>query len=221
MVLERLDYGAQRLVLVLCLPLVDGVFATLLVTGAVETFSDVVAVALTIFAGAGSLAVLYAHAETVAEARGMVLQAAPLLLAGAVLVAVVAPVFGQVFHVGRLQLAAGLALLVIAATLAGVDVDDAFTVPGIIVTGFVLSVRDPGALVLTADYVAPALGTALVAIAGLFAAASIDQSRLDIGTIKMGGAAVLVTIALSLFGVNVPSELGLAVLALSLVASVR
>ncbi|MFB6077340.1 MAG: hypothetical protein ABEK12_04385, partial [Candidatus Nanohaloarchaea archaeon] len=64
MVLDHLDDGAQRLVLVLCLPLVDGVFATLLVTGALKTFADVVAVALTIFAGAGSLAVLYSHAAT-------------------------------------------------------------------------------------------------------------------------------------------------------------
>lgn len=221
MVLERFTDGAQRLVLVLCLPLVDGVFATLLVTGTVETFSDVVAVALTLFAGAGSLAVLYSHAETAAEARGMVVQAAPLLLVGAVLVAVVAPVFGQVFHVHRLQLAAGLALLVIAANLADLDVGDTFTVPAIVVTGFVLSVKNPGALAFTLDYVAPAVGTALVALAGLFAAASIDPGRLDLGTIKVGGAAVLITIALSLFGLNVPSEIGLAVLAASLVASAR
>lgn len=219
MVLDLLDDGAKRLVLVLCLPLVDGVFATLLVTGAVETFSDVVAVALTLFAGAGSVAVLYSHAESVAHARRMVLQATAVLLVGAVAVALVAPVFEQVFNIHRLRVAAGIALLIIAGQLADIDLSDTFTVPGIILTGFALSVQDPGALQLTTAYVAPALGTALVAAAGLYLAAGLDRGRLTLGYVQKGGATVLALIALSLFGVNVPTELGLAVLAVSLAVS--
>lgn len=221
MVLDSLDDGAKRLVLVLCLPLVDGVFATLLVTGAVETFSDIVAVALTVFTGAGSIAVLYAHAESVAEARRTVRRAAPFLVGGAVAVAVVAPVFEQLFHVHRLRYAAGIALLVIAAQLVEIDLADTFTVPGIILTGFALSVRQPDALRLTATYVAPAIGTALVAVAGLYLAASIDRSRMTLAYVRRGGAAALAIIALSLFGVRLPTELGLVVLAASLLVSVH
>jgi hypothetical protein len=35
------EEGSRRLLFILCLPFLDGVFATLLVTGAVETFSQV------------------------------------------------------------------------------------------------------------------------------------------------------------------------------------
>lgn len=221
MFLDALDDGAKRLVLVLCLPLVDGVFATLLVTGAVGTFSDVVAVALTIFAGAGSLAVLYSHAETVKEARRMVLQAAPILVTGALLVALVAPVFEQLFHVTRLRYAAGMALLVIAGQLLDLDLADRFTVPAIIVTGFALSVQNPAALHLSTAYLLPAGITALVAVFALLAAASVDQDRFSLGEIRLGGALVLGLIALSQFGMNVPAEVGLGVLALAIAASAR
>lgn len=220
MVLDYLDDGAQRLLLVLCLPLVDGVFATLLVTGAVATFSDIVAVALTLFTGAGSIAVLYSHAETVDEARRMVRQVLPFLLGGAVVVGLVAPVFAQVFYVSRLQYAAGLALLAIAANLLDITGADRFTVPGIILTGLLLSLRNPGALTVTTAYLLPAVGTAALAAAVLYLAASVEQEYLTPHYLKKGAAAVLATIALSLFGLDIPSEVGLAVLAVFLVASV-
>ncbi len=221
MVLDYLDDGAQRLLMVLCLPLIDGVFATLLVTGAVGTFSDVVLVALTVFTGAGSLAVLYSHAESVHEARRVVLQVVPFLLAGAVIVGLIAPVFAQVFYVSRLQYAAGLALLAIAASLLEMDVADRFAVPGIIVTGLLLSVKNPGALSVTYTYLVPAVGTAALAAAALFLAASIDQDYLTPHYLKKGAAGVLAILALSLFGLDIPSEVGLAVLAAAVVASVR
>lgn len=220
MVLDYLDDGAQRLVLVLCLPLVDGVFATLLVTGAVETFSDFVAVALTVFTGAGSLAVLYSYSETVDHAKRMVVQVAPLLLAGAVVVALVAPVFSQMFYVSRLRYAAGLALLVIAGRLAGIEVEDQFTVPAVLLTGFVLSLRNPGVLALNYSYVFPALATAGLALLALLLAAHFPQKKLSLRYIRKGGSLVLLTIALSLFGLEIPSEAGLAVLAVAIIASV-
>ncbi|MFB6166746.1 MAG: DUF5794 domain-containing protein [Candidatus Nanohaloarchaea archaeon] len=221
MVLDYLDDGAQRLVLVLCLPLVDGVFATLLVTGAVETFSDFVAISLTIFSGAGSVAVLYSHSETRNEARRMVMQAAPILIAGSLAVAMVAPVFDQVFHVSRLRYAAGLALLVIAANLVDLEISDKFTVPAILLTGFMLSVRNPSALGITYSYVVPALATSSLAVAGLLVAASVPQERLSIRYLQGGGSLVLLTIAASLFGVEMPSGVSLTVLAAAIIASVR
>lgn len=215
------DEGVRRLVFVLCLPLIDGVFATLLITGALQTFSDVVAVALTIFAGAGSLAVLYTHAENRADARRMVRQAAPVLLAGAALVAVVAPVFENLFYTARLQYAAGLVILVIAAKLAEVRFAEHFSTPAVILTGLVLSVQNPEALQLSLAYVAPALGTAAVALAGLYAAAYIPHDRLSLREVRRGGAFALVTVALSQFGVHVPSGVGIAGFAAALVIAAR
>ncbi|MFB6077341.1 MAG: DUF5794 domain-containing protein, partial [Candidatus Nanohaloarchaea archaeon] len=148
-------------------------------------------------------------------ARRMVLQAAPVLLVGVFVVALVAPVFADVFAVSRLRLAAGLALLVIAGQLADIDLADRFTVPAVILTGLVVSINQPGALAVSFRYVLPALAAATVALLGLYGAASLHTDRLDLRYIRSGGAVVLCTIALSQFGLHVPSELGLAVFALS------
>lgn len=215
------DEGTRRLIFILCLPLVDGVFATLLVTGAISTFSDVIAIALTIFTGAGALAVLYSHAETRREARRMVLRAAPVLLLGAAAVALVAPVFQQVFYVERLQYAAGLALLVIAGHLMDLEIVEKLSVPAIILTGLVLSVRNPGALTFSLGYMAPAVGTALVSIAGLYAASYLARRGMNLLYVRRGGAMVLMMIAASQFGYDMPSELGLVVFAASIVVSLR
>lgn len=215
------DEGTRRLVFILCLPLVDGVFATLLVTGAVSTFSDIIAVALTIFTGAGALAVLYSCSGSREEARRMVLRASVPLLMGAVAVAMVAPVFEQLFYVERLQYAAGLALLVIAGHLADLEFADKLSVPAVILTGLVLSVKNPGVLVFSPEYIMPAVSTALIAIGGLYAAASLSQDRMSLIYVRRGGALVLLMISASLFGYELPSELGLAVFALSVFVSLR
>lgn len=217
MVLDQWNDGAKRLVMILCLPLVDGVFATLLVTGAVKTFSDVVAVALTVFTGAGALAVLYAHSESRADARQMVTRAASVLLVGVAVVAVIAPVFDDVFYLERLRYAAGLALLVIAAKIGEFRYADRFSTPAILLTGFVLSVKNPEALTFSLNYVAPAMVTALVAAGGLYAATYIRPEQLTLDYVRRGGAAAIVAIALSQFGMHVPSEVGLAVFGGSLV----
>lgn len=232
MVLERLSDGASRhllvpdqdarkLIFILCLPLVDGVFATLLVTGAVETFSDVVAVALTIFTGAGALAVLYSCSENRRQATHTVLQTAPYLVLGALAVSLVAPIFEQLFFIERLRYAAGLALMTIAVKMGGLDVGEWLSVPAILITGMMLSLKNPGSLALSVEYILPALGTAVVALATLFLASRLDTSKLDLKYIRKGGALVLVSIALSMYGLSIPSEAGLAVFALSVFASYR
>lgn len=219
MVLEQLDDGAQRLLLVLCLPLIDGVFATLLVTGAVSTFSDIVSIALTIFTGAGALAVLYSESETRGEALSLVNQVAPVVLLGALVVGLIAPVFDQIFYVSRLKYAAGLALLAISGKLADVSLAEKFSVPAIIVTGMVLSFRSVSSLSLSLEYVLPALLTSGTAIAALYLASRVQRESLSLRYIRGGGAVVLTVISASLFGYNVPSHLSLAVFMFSVVLS--
>lgn len=219
MVLEKIDDGAQRLLLVLCLPLIDGVFATLLVTGAVSTFSDIIAVGLTIFTGAGALAVLYSESENRQEAISMVNQVAPVLLIGALLVALIAPVFDQIFHVSRLKYAAGLALLTISAKLVDIELAEKFSVPAIIVTGMFLSLKSGAALSMSLQYVLPALLTSSAAIGGLYLASYVSREKLSLKYIRGGGAVVLAVISASLFGYNVPSHLGLALFMFSVALS--
>ena len=219
--LELYDEDTRRLITILSLPLIDGVFPTLLVSGALATFSDLLMVSLTIFAGAGALAILYSSSENSREARRMVLKSAPVLVTGAVVVSLIAPVFEQMFSVAMMQTVAGLALLSIALNMFGVEKASNFPVPAIILTGLMLSYRGPESIVFTLEYLQPAVITSLMAVSALYIASSIDHSLLNIDTIKTGGATVIALIAFSQLGVPVPENTPLFVLASSLLVSYR
>lgn len=230
MVLERLNPGAPRQLLddssrkmafILCLPLIDGVFATLLVTGAVNTFSQMLNIAITIFTGAGALAVLYSEASNRKEAVQMVNNVIPVLLAGVIAVALIAPIFEQLFRTELLKYAAGLAISSIALQLADIEIAERIPPTAVILTGLLLSYQGPVNLVLTLEYVLPALGTALIAITGLYLATGLKKYGMNLQYIRYGGSAVLGIIAMSLFGLNVPENIGPFVFMLSVLVSLR
>jgi hypothetical protein len=230
MVLERLNPGAPRqllddssrkLAFILCLPLIDGVFATLLVTGAVNTFSQMLNIAITIFTGAGALAVLYSEASNRKEAVQMVNNVILVLLAGVIAVALIAPIFEQLFRTELLKYAAGLAISSIALQLADIEIAERIPPTAVILTGLVLSYQGPVNLVLTLEYVLPALGTALIAITGLYLATGLKKYGMNLQYIRYGGSAVLGIIAMSLFGLNVPENIGPFVFMLSVLVSLR
>jgi hypothetical protein len=230
MVLERLNPGAPRqllddssrkLAFILCLPLIDGVFATLLVTGAVNTFSQMLNIAITIFTGAGALAVLYSEASNRKEAVQMVNNVILVLLAGVIAVALIAPIFEQLFRTELLKYAAGLAISSIALQLADIEIAERIPPTAVILTGLVLSYQGPVNLVLTLEYVLPALGTALIAITGLYLATGLKKYGMNLQYIRYGGSAVLGIIAMSLFGLNVPENIGPFVFMVSVLVSLR
>ena len=230
MVLERLNPGAPRqllddssrkLAFILCLPLIDGVFATLLVTGAVNTFSQMLNIAITIFTGAGALAVLYSEASNRKEAVQMVNNVIPVLLAGVIAVALIAPIFEQLFRTELLKYAAGLAISSIALQLADIEIAERIPPTAVILTGLLLSYQGPVNLVLTVEYVLPALGTALIAITGLYLATGLKKYGMNLQYIRYGGSAVLGIIAMSLFGLNVPENIGPFVFMVSVLVSLR
>jgi hypothetical protein len=191
------------------------------VTGAVQTFSEILTVALTIFTGAGALAILYSESGSREEAQKMVKQVAPYLVSGALIVALVAPVFEQIFYLSRLRYAAAIAVLVIALKISEVDIAEKFTVPSIIVTGMALSLKQPASIAITSGYVAPALLTVATALLVLYAATYLDPERLNLDIIRGAGTLVLILVSLSLLGLNIPSHLSLAVLSTAVAAASR
>jgi len=120
-----------------------------------------------------------------------------------------------------MQTVAGLALLVISGKMLEIDLVDVLSVPAVILTGLVLSIKNPGAMSLTLQYIMPAVGTAVTATAFLYTASYLDRDLLDLRQIQRGGGLVLGIIALSMFGVEIPSNLGLAVFAVSLAYSYK
>lgn len=218
MVLEQLKAGAPRHVLeddgsrelafILCLPLIDGVFATLLVTGAVSTFSQMINVAVTIFAGAGALAVLYSESESRQEAIQMINNVMPIVLTGALIVALIAPIFQNLFATELLKYAAALAVISISLQLAEIDIGDRLPPTAIILTGLILSYQGISSFTLTLAYVQPALVTVALASIGLYMATLLKKYSMNLTYVRYGGSVVLLLIGLSLLGLNIPQEAG-------------
>lgn len=218
--LPGFDQGTQQLVYILCLPLIDGVFASMLVSGAITTFSDIVAASLTLFSGAGALAVLYSNSENVSEARRSVLRAAPVLVIGSVLVGLIAPIYAEVFKISLLKYATGLALLSIAADIADLGVAEKIPPHAVIITGMMLSLQTPASINLTVSYLPEAGMTSLIALVSLYAASSLKRYDLNLRMVRIGGASALAIIATSMFS-SVPSEPSLLVLGVSFAASMK
>lgn len=233
MTLDSLTDGAQRqlqgymdsptksLVTILCLPLVDGVFVTMLAGGSLQSLTDIFSIALTIFAGAGALAVLYSTTESSREARITVLKAAPILVLGALAVSLIAPVYSQLVNVQMMEQVAGLALLAIAGKMYGVSRFEDVSVPVIVITGLVVSFQNPSSLALTLSYVQEALFTVLTALTVLMAATFVGRDLIRLSAFRKGASAVLVGLALPMFGFSVPQNTAILLLLASLFYSLE
>ncbi|EHK02519.1 hypothetical protein HRED_04193, partial [Candidatus Haloredivivus sp. G17] len=162
---------------------------------------------------------LYSEASNRKEAVQMVNNVIPVLLAGVIAVALIAPIFEQLFRTELLKYAAGLAISSIALQLADIEIAERIPPTAVILTGLVLSYQGPVNLVLTLEYVLPALGTALIAITGLYLATGLKKYGMNLQYIRYGGSAVLGIIAMSLFGLNVPENIGPFVFMVSVLVS--
>ncbi len=233
MTLDSLTDGAQRqlhgymdsptksLVTILCLPLVDGVFVTMLVGESLQGLTDILSIALTIFAGAGALAVLYSTTDSSKEARITVLKAAPVLILGALSISLIAPVYSQMVNVQMMEQVAGLALLAIAGKMYGISRVEDVSVPVIVITGLVVSFQNPSSLALTLSYVQEALFTVLTALTVLMAATFVDRDLIRLSGFRKGASAVLVSLALPMFGIGLPQNTAILMLLASLVYSLE
>lgn len=218
--LQAYDEGTRQLVYILCLPLVDGVFASLLVSGAITTFSELMATSLTVFSGAGALAVLYSNSENASEAKSMVVKTAPFLIGGAFVVGLVAPIYAEMFNLSLLKYATGLTLMAIAAQIVDLPYSDLVPPQAVILTGMVLSLKKPSAFRFGFSYLPEAIVTVSVSLLVLYAASCLSRLDLNMKYIRMGGASALTVLGLSIF-VQVPSNSSLVLMAFSFLASLR
>ncbi len=214
------DQGTLQLIYILCLPLVDGVFASILVSGAIPTFSDMLAPSLTVFSGAGALAVLYSNSIAVREAKRLVLKAAPVLMAGAVLVGLMAPLYSDLFDNSILKYASGLTLLLISAKILHIGIADQMPPNTIMLTGMALSFQITASLSLSLAYLPKAAVTCILALFTLYSDSYLEKYDLNLKLVRLGGAAALSIIGASMF-LPVPSEPSLLILAASFATSLK
>ncbi|MFB6241258.1 MAG: DUF5794 domain-containing protein [Candidatus Nanosalina sp.] len=215
----EIDEGTKQLLTVAGLPLVDGVFATLLATNSVSGISRALTIALTIFAGAGSLAVLFSNSSSCREARRMVLKAAPFLLTGGALVGLIAPVFSELFYLSRLQYVTGAVLMLIAFKLAEFSFAERIKTHWILVPGMILSVQSLSGLSFSLRYVVPALQVVGASVAVLYCFSFLRGFDLNLLVIRSGSALILGLFSASMFGLQIPSSAGLVLFSLSFIGS--
>ena len=212
--LEQQVGGATKLLAtVMLLPLADGIFAALVLSGALDTVVGIVQVGLLVFGGSATLAVILAEMD-----RGMVQQATSVLLVGvpliviAVVEAAFAPTIASVLDTVIFERFAAVVIVAIAAKTASATIGEYFPRPSIIVVlGLVASLDPAGAAIaMTPDTElmlrAGAAGFVGVGFAmGVVVLRPYIEGLVDIDRFRFGTAIALGTLAFSVIGL-IPSN---------------
>src|SRR6056297_1846595 len=146
--LEQQVGGATKLLAtVMLLPLVDGIFAALVLAGGLETWTGVAQVGLLVFGGSATLAVILAEMdENPREQVASVLVVGIPLIVVAAAEAALAPTIETIVDVPTFERFAALVILAIAAKTASSTIGEYLPSPGVIIgLGFLASVRPQGA----------------------------------------------------------------------------
>ena len=214
---QQVGDGAKLLAIVMWLPLVDGLFAALVLAGALDTITGILEVGLLIFGGSATVAVIIAEMEGGPRHQSkMVLAVGTILMAGAVVEAALAPTLEQVLDLAVFERFAGVVILAIAAKTASASIGDYLPRPAVIVSlGLVASLQPWGAdltLQMDLELMARALaaagtGTAFALLVALLGPRL--RNAVDLDRFRFGSAVALGVLPLSVFGV-LPSNAPLA-----------
>jgi hypothetical protein len=223
--IEQQVGGATRLLaVVMLLPLVDGIFAALVVTGALDSVAGILEVGLLIFGGSATVAVVLVemHGSARERARSVLLVGVALVALAAV-EAALAPTIAGLLNLAVFERFAALVILAVAASTASARVGDFLPRPAVIVALGVVASIDPAGATLAVD-VRPDLLVRAMAAAGVGVAFAVAvalaspyvRELVDIDRFRFGSAVALGVLGLSVFGL-VPGDapLALAVLAVT------
>ncbi|MHC3438731.1 DUF5794 domain-containing protein [Natrialbaceae archaeon A-gly3] len=223
--LERIVGGDARLLaLVMGLPLIDGVFAALILAGALDSPLGALQVGLLIFGGSATVAVILADMDGTPrqQARVVLLVGLP-LIALAAIQAALAPAIGSVLDIAVFERFAAVVIAAIAAQTASATVGEYLPSPGVIIAlGLVASIDPAGASFVLLEDPALVANATLAAVVGVGFALAVAlgspylREYMDIDRFRFGSAVALGLLPLSLLGMafgNAP----LAVLAVAAV----
>jgi hypothetical protein len=204
------------------LPLADGIFAALVLAGALETWAGIAQIGLLVFGGSATLAVILAEMDDDPweQATSVLVVGVPLILIAAV-EAALAPTIATLVDIPTFERFAALVILAIAAKTASSTIGEYLPSPGIIIgIGFIASFQ-PDSVALVVQYDATLLFHAAAAggVAVGFALAVVAlrpylRRVVDIDRFRFGSAVALGTLALSIFHL-VPSQAPLVVFAVA------
>jgi hypothetical protein len=193
---------------VMLLPLVDGIFPALVLSGALDSVAGIVQVGLLVFGGSATLAVVLAELSGSRRnhVRTVLVVGAPLLVLAAV-EAALAPTIAGVLDLDLFRRFAALVIAAVAAKTASARVGEYLPRPAVIVVlGLVASFAPAGAsFAPTVEPLVVARGVAAGAVGVAFAlavAATAPHLRevVDVDRFRFGSAVALGLLPLSLLG---------------------
>ena len=203
--------SGKLLATVMLLPLVDGIFPALVLSGALDTYAGIVQVGLLVFGGSATVAVILAElrGSRVDLVRTVLLVGVPLLaLAG--LEAALAPAIADVLDLDIFRRFAALVIAAVAAKTASARVGEYLPRPAVIVgLGLVASVvpaspsladvaRSVDPVVVARAVAAGGVGVAFAL--GVAATAPHLRAVVDLDRFRFGSAVALGLLPLSLLG---------------------
>jgi len=224
--IERQVGGSTRLLAtVMCLPLVDGLFPALVLAGAVDGPLGILEVGLLVFGGSATVAVILADMDGgPREQLPQILGVGAVLVAGAAVMAALAPTVESLLNLWVFERFAAVVILAVAAKTASSRIGDLLPRPAMIVAlGFLASVEPTNAtLVVSTDLGLIARGTAAAVVGVVFAVAvslagPTLRRSVDLDRFRFGSAVALGMLPLSIFGL-VPGDAPLALAVLGLTA---
>ncbi|MFC3476326.1 DUF5794 domain-containing protein [Halobacterium litoreum] len=210
---QRVGGATKLLATVMLLPLVDGIFAALVLAGGLETWTGVAQVGLLVFGGSATLAVILAEMDEDPreQVASVLIVGVPLIVVAAV-EAALAPTIETIVDVPTFERFAALVILAIAAKTASSTIGEYLPSPGIIIgLGFLASFQ-PENVALKVQYdttlllhAAAAGGVAVGFALAVVALQPFLRRIVDIDRFRFGSAVALATLALSIFHL-VPSQ---------------
>ena len=218
---QQVGDGAKLLAIVMCLPLVDGLFPAIVLAGGLDSITGILEVGLLIFGGSATVAVIIAEMEGKPRQQAkIVLGVGTLLMAGAVVEAALAPTIAELLNLAVFERFAAVVILAIAAKTGSASIGEYLPRPAVIVTlGLVASIDPAGAtftLQVNPELMLRALAASGTGVAFALTVALLGprlRNAVDLDRFRFGSAVALGVLPLSVFGVlpgNAP--LALAVL---------
>jgi hypothetical protein len=213
--------ATKLLAVVMCLPLVDGLFPALVLAGALDSVTGILEVGLLVFGGSATVAVIIAEMDDSPRRQAaVVLGVGVVLMAVAVVEAALAPTIASVLNLAVFERFAAVVILAVAASTASARIADVIPRPAVIVVLGLVASFDPAgvnfAVQAQPELMLRALAAAGVGVGFALVVALASpwlRNAVDLDRFRFGSAVALGVLPLSVFGL-VPGDapLSLAVL---------
>jgi hypothetical protein len=207
---RRVGEGTRLLATVMALPLFDGIFAALVLAGAVSSVPGMIEVGLLIFGGSATLSVVLAEMEGTRreQVRGVLLVGA-FIVPIAAIQATIAPTIESVLSMAVFERFAAVVILAVAARTASATVVEYLPSPGVIIGFGLIASLDPSgfefAVVSEPAHVLHGTGAAAIGVGFALAVAVFApwlRGHVDIERFRFGSAVALGVLPLTILEIG-------------------